>query len=259
MVPLSHDESSTVRSGVLEAIGEVMYTFYVDDDGPPDELVRLFLGIREGETQARPALRSASNHRNAWSEFMARALSGSPEETDIYDDPARPLVCAFNYPAVTLTLGKARWHELYPLYADLAKNPSLKVRRTLAASLGEMAKILGMEVAERDLIEVLWLSIRAEEGEVRLKVIECLDVFMGVIGAGLRAEVIRGLDEAVERKQFKGWREREELMKILPALAQWEGIEKGSLNRLLRRGLEDNVAAVREMAVVSVRPLHDHL
>ena len=37
----------TVRSGVLEALAEVIYTFHEDADGPPDRLLRLFLGVRE--------------------------------------------------------------------------------------------------------------------------------------------------------------------------------------------------------------------
>ena len=69
------------------------------------------------------------------------ASVSTPKVTDIYDDPSRPLVCAFNYPAVALTLGRARWPALRNLYRALSENPSFKVRRTLAASLGEMARI----------------------------------------------------------------------------------------------------------------------
>lgn len=47
VVPLSRDESPAVRSGVLEALGEVLYSFHADEYGPPDELLSLFLGRQE--------------------------------------------------------------------------------------------------------------------------------------------------------------------------------------------------------------------
>jgi len=52
ILPLSRDESAPVRSGVLEALGEVFYTFHGDECGPPDELLRLFLGT-DGKRRVR--------------------------------------------------------------------------------------------------------------------------------------------------------------------------------------------------------------
>jgi len=49
VVPLSLDESPAVRSGVLEALGEVLYSFYRDERGPPNELISLFLGRQEDQ------------------------------------------------------------------------------------------------------------------------------------------------------------------------------------------------------------------
>ncbi|KAI6028785.1 armadillo-type protein [Pisolithus orientalis] len=128
LVPLSRDESPAVRSGVLEALGEVLYTFHTDQDGPPSELLRLFLGREQPFKE---------------------------------QYPARPLACAFNYPAVALTLGSARWGELREYYLTLAQCRTSKVRRTLAASLGELARVIGPENAARDLSQAWeegWLS-----------------------------------------------------------------------------------------------------
>ena len=47
IVTLSTDDSATVRLGVLEALGEVLYTFHQDEGGPPAQLVQLFLGRKE--------------------------------------------------------------------------------------------------------------------------------------------------------------------------------------------------------------------
>ncbi|GBE82030.1 hypothetical protein SCP_0404060 [Sparassis crispa] len=255
MLPLARDESPTVRSAVLEALGEVMHTFTDDLEGPPRALLDLFLGVRD-ETLAieqplpsgrppGPLASDVSESGSSWSEFSV----GVGSDTDIYDDPARPLVCAFNYPAVALTLGRARWPELRELYRTLARDASFKVRRTLAASLGELANIIGWEHARDDLMQVWAASVSAAESEVRLKAVENVDVFLCAIGESERREVVRTLELEFRAGRMKGWREREELAKKLEAFVVIEGLEKATLRRLLMAALEDNVAAVREAAV----------
>ncbi|KAI0748296.1 hypothetical protein C8Q80DRAFT_1219502 [Daedaleopsis nitida] len=268
ILPLSEDEESTVRSAVLEALGEVMYTFKDDEGGPPVQLLKLFLGIRETEDpggghsirapdlsqkrspqspqQSQPqSATSTAAMSSAWSDYGTDA-GGGP---DIYDDPQRPLVCAFNYPAVALTLGRERWPELRPLYLSLVQDPSFKIRRTLAASLGEIAKIIGEEHARADLLDVFWTSLRAEESEVRMKVIEALPAFVRALGLAERALVAEGLEEALSSSKLSSWREREVTVKALGDLVEINGIGGEVLRRMVIRTLDDRVAAVREAAV----------
>ncbi|KAI0934203.1 hypothetical protein AcV5_006128 [Taiwanofungus camphoratus] len=261
ILPLSTDEEPTVRSAVLEALGEVMHTFADTDDGPPSELLNLFLGVRDWDTNRRQSMDTRSppssarppgsgpSSESGWSDYSG---TESNTDADIYDDPSRPLVCAFNYPAVALTLGRARWSELRGLYLSLALNASFKVRRTLAASLGELAKIVGPEYAKEDLMGVWWRSLRSEEGEVRLKAIECAEVFVRAIGEAERVEVLRGLEQEFAAGKLRGWREREEVIKTLGGILEISGLEKPALRRLLMMGMGDNVAAIREAAVSAV-------
>ncbi|KAI0673048.1 hypothetical protein C8Q78DRAFT_970689 [Trametes maxima] len=270
VLPLSQDEEPTVRSAVLEALGEVMHTFADDADGPPAELLQLFLGIRETEDPGggdlRPAARerapapeaasipqppsatSTSTMSSAWSDYGTDG-GGAP---DIYDDPQRPLVCAFNYPAVALTLGRARWPELRELYHTLAQSPAFKIRRTLAASLGEMAKIVGEEHARADLMGVWRSSLRSEETDVRMKVLDAIQTFVRAIGVQERAEVVGDLDEALASGKLSSWRERERAVKTLGGLVEVEGVDGEVLRRMLVRALDDRVAAVREAAVAAI-------
>ncbi len=244
---------------MLEALAEVIYTFNTDEEGPPGELLRLFLGIREDDDPrksdqiAHKSPTAPSTSPMSWADFVASMSSGAnnASECDIYDDPSRPLVCAFNYPAVALTLGRDRWPELRDLYLSLSQNSSFKVRRTLAASLGEMAKIIGPEHSRQDLLGVWWESVRSGDADVRLKAIECVDVFMGALPSTERAEVVRGLEGDVWQS-LKGWREREAVMKALEAFMNMDDIETQILRRLLRKGLIDPVATVRETAVSTV-------
>ncbi|KAH9952153.1 ARM repeat-containing protein [Amylocystis lapponica] len=264
MLALAHDESPTVRSAVLEMLGEVMYTFADDPNGPPHELLNLFTGIRDPSLQhhaaehrspstVRPAgAESRPESESGWSDY-SYSETGPSGDSDIYDDPARALVCAFNMPAVALTLGRARWPELRELYRTLAQDHAFKVRRTLAASLGVLADIIGPEQARDDLLGVWLASVQAQEGEVRLKAVECTAVFMTALEDATRMEIVRVLAEQIRAKQLNGWREREEVAKSLGAFVEMSGVEDTLLRQLLILALEDYVSAVRE-AAISVVP-----
>lgn len=64
--------------------------------------------------------------------------------------------CAFNFPAVLLTLGRQAWPQLKPVHEKLVRDSRVKVRKTLAYSLFELAKLLGPEMTEQELIPVLF-------------------------------------------------------------------------------------------------------
>ncbi|KAG6903194.1 hypothetical protein C0995_002737 [Termitomyces sp. Mi166 len=232
ILTLATDESPAVQCGVLEALGEVLYTFHEDEGGPPMELVELFLGRRGG---------------------IQNGQRGTELLRNIVD---RPLICAFNYPAVALTLGRQRWDELRAMYLELAKNRSVKVRRTLAASVGEVAKIVGTEHAQRDLVGVWWDGIRCEDEEVRTRAVESLPHLLGVVGTEVGDSLVFGLETVWDEGGFRGWREREGIALGLTDLGTSTG-QKGRrlVVGLVRRALEDNVAAVREAGVKAVAGL----
>ena len=262
-----------MRTAVLEALGEVLYTFHKDEDSVPPELLELFLGRKHdpgsGSTISASSSRKSSNED--WSDHYppwALESSAFPREEeganggDIWNDPTRPLICAFNYPALALTLGKERWGELRELYLELSTSPVVKVRCTLAASLGELAKILGAENAHSDLMRVFKSSITAEEGEVRLKAIEALELFVTELGDDDRWEILEVLLSAWNNDRLRGWREREGVVKLLSAFSDyqydvpdrnyWRGRQ---LRDILLKGLEDGVASVRDTAISVVPTL----
>lgn len=243
IIPLSRDESAPVRTGTLEALGEVVYTFHGDAGGPPDDLLRLFLGITNNspprERYAHPTRRSP-----------LQVLSANAPMLIVDDDPARPLACAFNFPAVAFTLGRARWGELRGLYLTLAQDRSPKIRRTLAASLGDLAKIIGPDNAQRDMMSLWWDTMRSEDDpEIKLKAIEAVPLFVEALGEGrAREEVITGLLNVWEEGWLRSWRAREGVIKIIADLAG--GPERpDNIRALLKKALEDEFGAVRETAI----------
>jgi serine/threonine-protein phosphatase 4 regulatory subunit 1 len=269
VVPLSVDESASVRLGVLEALGEIIHTFHEDTHGPPDEILRLFLGraedrrVRDERQSSPPSISDQFAKQQVWgtpkspftSQIQDLDTLGSPMEAEsplesFYKDPGRPLICAFNYPAVALTLGRARWDELRELYLALSQDPALKVRRTLAASLGELAKIIGPDNAQQDLLPVWWDDIKCEEdGEVRLKAIECVGTFVGALGER-KVEVAEGLLSVWKAGTLKGWREKQVAVGALVGFIGSIGELKPSVIKgLLKVALEDGAVGVREAAI----------
>ena len=64
------------------------------------------------------------------------------DKSEIYSDCRRE--CAYNFPAMVIFVGPSNFVEsLYSTFAGLASDPVAKVRRTLASSLHELAKLVG--------------------------------------------------------------------------------------------------------------------
>ena len=88
--------------------------------------------------------------------------------------------CAYNFPAVLLTLGSAAWPQLKPIYEKLVRDSRVKVRKTLAFSLFELAKILGSNLVESELIPILFHFLKDHQ-EVREGVLESLPEFIATL------------------------------------------------------------------------------
>ncbi|KAI0050916.1 ARM repeat-containing protein, partial [Auriscalpium vulgare] len=247
IIPLSSDTSPAVRLRVLEALGEVMYSFRDDPGGPPDAILRLFLGafapphlLPAEATPAPSPVKWPDRVMNPGSSYIADGL---------FNEPARPLICAFNLPAVALTLGRERWPELRALYEALSQCEAMKVRRTLAASAGELARIVGPAHATRDVLPVWRAAVTAPEVEVRLKAIDSVGILLGTLP---QAGVVALLEERWDSRGL-GWKERESLTSVLiPLMQEGGGAAVGAVGALLRRALEDEVAAVRDAGVRAV-------
>ncbi|KAF8894561.1 armadillo-type protein [Infundibulicybe gibba] len=266
ILPLAEDESATVRSGTLETLGEVLHTFHEDENGPPEKLLQLFLGreedrrVRDEQQQSQDGwnttwvnLQSRDGSAPSWSPPRFGSVSVQSPLESFYTDPKRAHVCAFNYPAVTLSLGRNRWGDLRGCYLDLARNPSVKVRLTLAASLGEMAKIVGEDNVERDLLGVWKEAVRFDDETVRTRALECVGDFVGVSNVTVQKTVARELLVVWEEGVLKSWRERDAVVKVLVNLATAIGKDiPPVILGLLRKALGDSVAAVREAGVSSL-------
>lgn len=264
VVPMASDQSAIVRTGLLEALGEIIYSFHPDGPGAPQELVDLFVGRAEDlELHSGEKLRldNAARLRMSLHTIFGGSppASAPPDRTPIesfFLDPGRPFICAFNLPAVALTLGRNRWKDLRDMYAQLLRNPDCSVHQTLTASLGELAKIIGPHFAEEDLFPAWKDGIQSSEEDTAGKAIESTPLLAENLSPPFKKEVVQVLLDALKVGTLASWRNREKLAYALGELASIVGNDGAALLvDLSLRSLKDVVYAVRLAAVNSVRVL----
>lgn len=126
----------------------------------------------------------------------------------------------------------------------------MKVRKTLAASLGELARVIGPENARCDLVDVWWDAMRCtEDGDIRLKAIEALPLLVSSLGEGeARDAIFSGLIKIWEEGWLRNWRAREGIIEIIPDLVGAPAYPE-CIHRILKWGLEDDFGAVREVSI----------
>ncbi|KAG9104068.1 hypothetical protein FRC06_005768 [Ceratobasidium sp. 370] len=256
MLKLCEDDAETVKTGALQVLAEVIHTFREDEGGPPDELLDFFLKGEHNQVHAVLSAPISPPQDNIWAE----PSSYFPVEPS-FPDPDRALICAFNLPAVALTLGAARWSRLAGYYTYLAEESwhTPKVRSTLGASTGEIARIVGPAAARRDVAPVWWTCVSNGEREAKIKALGALPLLLDSLDAGGRAEIAAKMGEAWEGDILTGWKEREAFAKQLGSAARSLKDQPAVLCRIFKSGLEDRVAAVREAIIAAVPVLHEVL
>eukprot|EP00127_Corallochytrium_limacisporum_P000517 Clim_evm19s15 gene=Clim_evmTU19s15 len=123
--------------------------------------------------------------------------------------------CAYNLPAVIMTMGPSSWEFLGSIYITLARDHmQWKVRRTLACSIHDVAAILGTEIAERDLIPVFNTFIK-DLDEVKVGAINHMAEFLEMLTPEKRQEYLPTLKELQEGENRHNWRFRKMLSEQL--------------------------------------------
>lgn len=184
--------------------------------------------------------------------FLGMATNTGPGNV-LKLEPDRAIICAYNFPAVALTAGADRWDShLKETYLTLTKDYQIKVRRTFAYSLHEIARIVGPEKTERDLVQIFALYLM-DMDEVKQGVLEHLSDFLGCLAPSSRNEYVPILAEVWEGV-LNNWRLRDILAAQLGPLCRLFEAEKvvEQILPLACRACIDGVASVRETGVTCV-------
>ncbi|KAI9285389.1 armadillo-type protein [Umbelopsis sp. AD052] len=165
-------------------------------------------------------------------------------------DSDRAIICAFNFPAVAFTAGVDLWDtHLKDTYLTLTKDYQIKVRRTFAYSLHEIARIIGPDRTEHDLVQIFALYLM-DLDEVKQGVLEHLSDFLAALAPSSRDEYIPILAEVWDGV-MTNWRLRDILagqLKDISLLFDPTRVVEHVVPLALR-ACQDEFASVRETGV----------
>lgn len=226
-----NDVSRNVRNSLADITGELISKFLPEDwketgkpGNVPEQLLDFFLSL--------------GNISNTGTNQMFKL------------DIERIHNCAYNFPAVVLTAGVEYWdNHLKETYLNLTKDYQLKVRRTFAYSLHEIARIIGPERTERDLVQIFALYLM-DLDDVKQGVLEHLSEFLGVLAASSRNDYIPILAEVWDGV-MSNWHLRDILTNQLRGIARLFDAARvvEHILPLALRACHDEFAAVRESGV----------
>jgi len=134
-----------------------------------------------------------------------------------YGDYDNHLFCAFNFPAVLLTIGAIRWPELSETYQKLANNQQKKVRKSIASSLHIIAGMVGEKISGEILAPIFEDYLRDFE-EIKLQIIKNFAKFLKLLPSGKRKNYLYLLDEI--QNTSGNWRFRNIIGKQIGDIAQ---------------------------------------
>ncbi|KAK7793289.1 hypothetical protein R5R35_004991 [Gryllus longicercus] len=168
--------------------------------------------------------------------------------------------CAFSIPAVALTLGRNNWYLIKPAYEALASDVQWKVRRTVAASIHELAVILGEELAGVDLVPIFHGFIK-DLDEVRIGALKHLAEFLKLLRPTERSTLLHRLSDFHLTDNECNWRFRSKLAEQLhhSLVLFAPGDTHEHITPLAIALLMDKVAAVRKKALCLVTQLVHHV
>ncbi|EQC39152.1 hypothetical protein SDRG_03358 [Saprolegnia diclina VS20] len=187
----SHDASKWVRIAAYQQLGPYLSTL------PPHEITET-LTTSYADMATRPT---------------ALLLSGAEADMKFH--------CAYNFPAVLLTLGRDGWPRISRAFEALTVDGFWKVRRTLAHSLHEIARILGPEMTEAHLTSAFDTFLQ-DIDDVKMGSITHFADFLAAISPTARHEYLAVLAEFNDfqaHSKFKlKWRFRGLISEQLPAI-----------------------------------------
>merc|ERR1719203_40671 len=159
--------------------------------------------------------------------------------------------CAFNFPAVVLTVGRERWSELNDTYNILCRK-TFKSRKTLACSIHEIAFVLGEELTEQYLLNSIEFFLK-DIDDIRQGIIKHLFKILSVLNEKLRVEYISILWELASEGDVN-WRFRLLLAQQMDDILYLYDAEsiKSQLIPLIFQLCQDRMANVRYSAVYPI-------
>lgn len=125
---------------------------------------------------------------------------------------------SFNFPAFIWVTGKEHWHKFRGLYVKLTGVSDIQTQRTLSCSLHEIARILGSEITDSDLLSIADKFLRHNSPDVRLGIMKNLHVLLAEVPEAKRSNYIQYIMQTFN-EAGNDWRTKEMLARNLGKFA----------------------------------------
>jgi len=105
-------------------------------------------------------------------------------------------VCYYSsyiFPAFIYTLGRDQWDEFRRIYIKLTKFNDGRIKKTLAHSIHELARSLGSDITEADLVPLMERFLKDSANEIRTGALKNLHVFLAEVKPENRLQFIKYL------------------------------------------------------------------
>ena len=140
------------------------------------------------------------------------------EVDNISSDNDILFACAYNFSAVLDAMGSDSWSLLTSTYSRLINSSDKRIKRTLAASLHSVSRIIGDKRTKQHLFPVLGKFINDPSEEIKVAAIWNLSGILGVLGEEEREEMA-DVFMTLQNNQKK-WRIKEAIAAQITSLAE---------------------------------------
>lgn len=127
---------------------------------------------------------------------------------------------SFNFPAFALVFGSEDWPRFQNLYHKLTKINDTRIKKTLSASLHELAKILGPKYTEQDLLPCLERFLKDKEIEIKMASLKNMHLFLKEVSIEKRGTFIKYIVQTFDDAGKAEWRQKLTLAQNLGSYAE---------------------------------------
>jgi serine/threonine-protein phosphatase 4 regulatory subunit 1 len=173
---------------------EIFEEFYNDENKQINKVALAQLG------QFIYSLKGSAIHKPLLNLYISLADETKTQDEDLV------FHCAYTFPAVLLTVGVSEWPALKVVYNNLIKRDNVKVLKTMAAYIHEIAKIVGQKITTAELTLVLKTYLKDETTQTII--LAHLHDFLGVLSPTRRLKYIPKIKMIAEESEYN-WRQRE--------------------------------------------------
>lgn len=207
---LTLDQEEKVRKTCADQVAEIAKVARIEDQA--DQLSQVYYRFLKDPTSK---LVRGTAFQNI-GPFIAAFKVGKDIDTKIIDfyvttteGSSNKDVCyhaSFNFPAFVAVFGADEWPRFQSLYHKLTKINDLRIKKTLSASIHELAKILGPQYTEQDLLPCMERFLKDKVMEIKLGALKNLHVFLQEVSLEKREVFIKYIVQSFEEASKQEWR-----------------------------------------------------